>query len=350
MATSAPVELFADCAFCQLENGALERYDRAEPACRLGVPAETRCRLCGAAGKGRLDRPLPPNRNLTAVPANECPVCAARLDPKALDAHRCRACNTEAFVEQTAPPRPLGLRGALEAQLEQWAREDGFSSVEELLKAFFVTPSVLEILRRLHAGEKLETVVDPFAMAYGGGGSVSTGGTTQIARRKSEPFLPRISQIALAAIPPRAFVWPLVSICAADGEIDPRERAFVNQLLASEGQPPLEDHEFKVHAPGEVSPFIPRARRAELVERMVETSLIDGIPDGSELRVCHAYASAWGVSHEQVEAWAEQYQQKHVSRSRLLFTQLRHYLLVGAWQPRREDEPEEVEEQKAIVR
>ena len=43
----APVELSADCTTCGLEGGVVEVYDALVAACRFGLPATARCKVCG---------------------------------------------------------------------------------------------------------------------------------------------------------------------------------------------------------------------------------------------------------------------------------------------------------------
>ena len=86
MAGLSPVELTTDCAACGLEGGVVEVYDALVPACRFGLPATTRCKLCSAASKGAFDRP--PAKPLLEIPANRCPSCLRELTPSAVDARR----------------------------------------------------------------------------------------------------------------------------------------------------------------------------------------------------------------------------------------------------------------------
>src|SRR5688572_27866081 len=94
MAGPAPVELLADCTHCRLESGLVETYDVLVAACRFGLPATARCKLCGAEEEGRLDRPTA--KPLADIPANLCPGCLGPLDPGALDDAYCRSCGARA--------------------------------------------------------------------------------------------------------------------------------------------------------------------------------------------------------------------------------------------------------------
>ncbi len=64
MAGPSPVELTADCEACLLEGGVVEVYDPLVPACRFGLPASTRCRLCGIEHAGVLSAALPRENEL----------------------------------------------------------------------------------------------------------------------------------------------------------------------------------------------------------------------------------------------------------------------------------------------
>ena len=68
--------------------------------------------------------------------------------------------------------------------------------------------------------------------------------------------------------PPRAIVYPLVSVISADGEIHPAERALIDRFLESEGLAPLADNEFRVHHPAEVAHLVPKERREMVVQLM----------------------------------------------------------------------------------
>ena len=102
MAGLAPVELTADCSHCGLEGGVVEVYDALVAACRFGLPATTRCKLCSAASHATFNRA--PAKALRETGANRCPACLEELSPSAIDERRCARCGASAALESTAAP------------------------------------------------------------------------------------------------------------------------------------------------------------------------------------------------------------------------------------------------------
>src|SRR3990172_3252053 len=109
-------EVLTDCPRCRVESALLEAYDEAFAACRLGVPAEASCRLCGARYEGDTaadDSPFEPAG---------CPACGARL-PEDLEKHAtCSACGLAAKRVLVEPPADLADRAVLEARLSACPR------------------------------------------------------------------------------------------------------------------------------------------------------------------------------------------------------------------------------------
>ena len=118
----APVELSADCTTCGLEAGVVELYDALVPACRFGLPATSRCKLCGIQHEGAFDRA--PARDMREVPANRCPACVTELGPRALDDRRCAKCGAAATLTLVAPAASLDSEAALVAALDAWAARE----------------------------------------------------------------------------------------------------------------------------------------------------------------------------------------------------------------------------------
>jgi uncharacterized tellurite resistance protein B-like protein len=152
-------------------------------------------------------------------------------------------------------------------------------------------------------------------------------------------FAPTDPDIALAptdpgapvSAPPRAIIYPLVSVIAADGEIHPQERELIDRFLKSEGLPALSEEEFRVHHPSEVAHFVPVARREDVVKMMCETAAVDGMPDESERRVIRAYATAWHVDDEKLDFWMWGYESMNTSLTRGLWMKLRRFVLSARW-------------------
>ena len=447
----APVELSADCTTCGLEAGVVELYDALVPACRFGLPATARCKLCGIRHEGAFDRA--PARAMRDIPANRCPACVDELGPRALDDRRCAKCGAVATLALVAPAAALDSELALVAALDAWAAHEHWTSREALVQAVFCDPDLQSLLLRIRRGEPLEVVADPFANM----GIRTTGGRDEAERRSSppdgaehrpsqspgaaahivasgersdrvkvtpsstplklptpnqdfragatmpdpqaifgsaqtDPFAlplaaqpapqrisvsppavaaadptstmtsagqqPSVSPLATgpsgtsplhppvrygtgtiplptppppASAPPRAIVYPLVSVIAADGEIHPAERALIDRFLESEGLAPLAEHEFRVHHPSAVAHLVPKERREMVVQLMCETATVDGMPDESERRVIRAYAAAWNVPDEKVEFWMWGYENMSTSLVRQLWMKLRRFVLSARW-------------------
>lgn len=399
----AAVELVDDCASCGLESGVVEIYDMLVPACRFGIPATARCKLCGEQHAAALDRA--PAKPMHEVAANRCPACLGELAPSALDDRRCASCGATASVTQVAPPAHLGSELALIAALDAWAAREQWASREALIEATFCEPDVKIILDRIAKKEPLEIVADPFAnmgmrtkgkekkkdRGQGTSGekpveaapppaaappprpapvappnfsttlpdfdpgvtapdprAAFTNAPTQPASAGApnaplpvpaaapafvDPPAPPRADAARPPIsaPPRAVVYPLLSVVAADGEIHPAERDLVDRFLKSEGLEPLRDDEVKVHHPSSVAHLVPKDRREAVVQLMCETATVDGMPDESERRVIRAYATAWNVPDEKVEFWMWGYESMSTSLVRQLWMKLRRFVLSARW-------------------
>lgn len=131
--------------------------------------------------------------------------------------------------------------------------------------------------------------------------------------------------------PPRAIVYPLVSLIVADGEIHEAERALVDRFLQAEGMAPLTDDELRIHLPAEVAHLVPKERREGVVQLMCEAASVDGMPDESERRVIRAYATAWDVPDEKVDFWMWGYESMGTSLARQLWLKIRRFVLSARW-------------------
>jgi hypothetical protein len=430
----APVELSADCSTCGLEAGVVELYDALVPACRFGLPATARCKLCGIHHEGVFDRA--PARAMRDVPANRCPACIQELGPRALDDRRCAKCGATATLSLLAPAAALDSELAVVAALDAWATREQWPSRDALASAVFCDSDLASLVLRIRRGEPLEVIADPFAnmgvRTTGAGrdepeaadararpatmpaaappaerpsqrpgtASVQVGPDrvtvnpssnplrlktpTQSFRAdatipdplaafgsaETDPFAAPIKPMRIsvpppvtviadgtstmtsagvqstgtaplypplptppppASAPPRAIVYPLVSVIAADGEIHPSERALIDRFLESEGLAPLGDGEFRVHHPSAVAHLVPKERRDMVVQLMCETATVDGMPDESERRVIRAYAAAWNVPDEKVEFWMWGYENMSTSLVRQLWMKLRRFVLSARW-------------------
>ena len=383
MAGPSPVELTTDCAACGLEGGVVEVYDALVPACRFGLPATTRCKLCSAASAGAFDRP--PAKPLLEIPANRCPACLRELTPSAVDERSCQSCTARAALEETHAPLTFTTVADLERALDDWAEREKFASRDALLRATFVEPDVTRLFEALQRREPIEILADPFANM----GMRTTGGSARqrrdspndgerakavapetrpaitstpapvtaatapqvdtppvlhasapVAFTAADPALAPTEPLAAPFVPaeppprsapPRAIVYPLVSVIVADGEIHPEELALVDRFLQSEGLAPLAPDELCVHHPSEVAHFVPKERREDVVRLMCESAAVDGMPDESERRVIRAYATAWDVDDEKLEFWMWGYETMNTSLARQLFLKLRRFVLSARW-------------------
>lgn len=338
------VELTSDCSDCNLEGGLVETYDALAPPCRFGVPLETRCKLCASGARGVFDRPAA--KALSEIPANRCPSCLHELSASAVDERACATCGARASLEPIEAPRRFAERADLEAALDAWAARDRFATRDALVAATFVAGTVDGLFALLQRGERLEVIADPFANM--GVRTVGTSSARLPAAKPSastaarapalapSPEAPEAREeaprsVAPPSAPPRAIVYPLVSVIAADGEIHPAERALVDRFLVGEGLEPLRDDEFSVHHPSEVAHLVPRERREEVVKLMCESAAVDGMPDESERRVIRAYATAWHVDDEKVEFWLWGYEAMGTSIARQLWLKLRRFVLSARW-------------------
>ena len=356
----APVELSADCTTCGLEAGVVEVYDALVPACRFGLPATARCKLCGIRHEGAFNRA--PARSMHDVPANRCPACIEELGPRTLDDRRCAKCGAVASLTLVAPAAALDTELALVAALDAWAAREKWISREALVEATFCDPDLGSLLLRIRRNEPLEvatpnqdlgagsTIPDPQAI-FGSALTdpfpsivlppAATSTMTSAGQQPSgtSPLHPPVrygtGTIPLPtpppSAPPRAIVYPLVSVIAADGEIHPAERALVDRFLESEGLAPLAAHEFRVHHPSAVAHLVPKERREMVVQLMCETATVDGMADESERRVIRAYAAAWEVPSEKVEFWMWGYENMSTSLVRTLWMKLRRFVLSARW-------------------
>ena len=363
----APVELSADCMTCGLEAGLVEIYDSLVPACRFGLPASSKCKLCGVRHASQFTPT--PSRPMRDIPANRCPACLEELGPRTLDERRCAKCGATATLELVEPGELLNDEVSLAAALDAWAKRERWPSREALAEAVFCDPSLPSLVARIRNGEPLEVVADPFANmglrttgrptdpparptpppirastpAMGVGAVVPTPPETPVIRYFPTPPAGTVVPVEMiapasrpsapppASAPPRAIVYPLVSVIAADGEIHPAERALVDRFLESEGLAPLTEDEFRVHEPAAVAHLVPKERREAVVQLMCETATVDGMPDESERRVIRAYATAWNVPDEKVEFWMWGYESMGTGFVRQLWMKLRRFVLSARW-------------------
>ncbi|MCL2777361.1 MAG: TerB family tellurite resistance protein [Polyangiaceae bacterium] len=303
MAVGDAVELSANCLACGLEDGVIEIYDALVPACRLGLPASSRCKLCGAA-----------------------------------QVAECSACGTSARMITTHPGEALDTEESFGRALDAWAVRDGFGSRQALLDATFCDPDFARLAAQIAEHKPLEVLADPFGAA--GMTTRAVAGEHQAsaehaanANDANDAHHDASAQSPPSASPraPRAIVYPLASVMAADGEIHPRERALVDRFLQRNGLAPLADNELCVHHPSEIAHVVPREERHTALQLMCETAAVSGTIDESERHVIRAYAAAWDIPDSKVDFWLQSYEKKNMSISRRLWMTLRRFVLRTRW-------------------
>jgi hypothetical protein len=316
-------EVLSDCPECLVESALLEAYDEAFAACRLGMAAEASCRLCGARFQGDTaadDSPFKPSG---------CPACGKMLPDDIEKHHSCPACGLVATRAVVEAPVDLSDRGVLEARLLAWATTEGAQTVDEFLDASFLGVSLDDLAGKIRAKERVETSFDVFFHLFGHAALSGAGGVVQRRKAPAPPPPPPPERIPSRPPPtPRAFLYPIVSVMVADGEIKDVEKEFIDRILETEGHAPLLPEEIRVHRPAEIAREVPAARRHEAVELMVQLAAVDGETDLQEIRIAKAYASAWGVPTALVNEWVERYKERHTTGVRRFFRKLRSFFFV----------------------
>ncbi len=238
----------------------VELYDPVDPASVMGLPAESHCRLCGAAWRAVVypgpanttGRPRVPGRR--AVPGLR-PHPRRRLPRRAL-LHPLRLPRaTRDRLPRRRParpgdarrrPRPLRRRGARPRRAR--LRGAQFRGGQRRRRA---RPARGGGAR----GDQLRRGVCPLSRRARGlvGGARGAGPETTAARPAATPN----------GYDPRAILHALVSVLAADGRHDPRETAFLDRFLADgEARPAARPTRCRVHRPDGGGRAHPPARRA----------------------------------------------------------------------------------------
>lgn len=322
-------EVLGECPHCRVESARVEIFDGLSILSGFGVPVEARCRMCDATWEGSTEPELPP----AALVPGRCPACKVALTSDSTETRRCAACGLEAVLRAGRGPTSLATREQVVARLEAFAREEGLATAEELLRDAFQGASVEDVVGKLARQEPVPTSFDVFQFLFGhvaAGAMSAEDAALDAERRGVMATAPRDSSLGRD---PRAILYPIVSVMCADGVIEPAEERFVSAFLAAEGQRPLEPDEIRVHRPVEVERHIPRARRREIVELMIQLAALDGQPDTSELRLAKAYANAWGIPEEELIGWIDRYKDAHLSSARRFLLKLKSFFFAPAHEP-----------------
>lgn len=293
-----PWQVIADCPGCGTDGAVLELMDPEHPACHLGVPASSECRMCGeqavAASSG-----LSPAH---AVGDRRCPSCAEPLDDGSLDARRCVRCDWAPGIERT-PGVDVRDPETARAALTRWAEAEGLTLEELCGGELGGTPD--EVIGRYTRGERVTSGLDAYAFLFPG---MAAGTASSV----GEPPA-RSGQADAIPVPhdPRAPARLLASVMVADGELRAGERTYVDRWLEREGLPPLDPVELRPWRPHEVGPIGDPALALRALEAAVELMHLDGERDGSELRIVRTWARVWGIGEDRVAAWNDRYDRRY---------------------------------------
>ncbi len=193
-------------------------------------------------------------------------------------------------------------------------------------------------------GEPLAVVCDPFVRPTSGGPASERAPTSERVRNvplvgPAEEELPvqrfEPAHVEVASQPnhvPRAILYPLASVAAADGIVDVEERWYIDSCLKRYGLEPATDAEMVVYYPLDYAALVPPAFRQALVEEMCAVAMIDGLPDAAEARMIYAYCTEWRVPEDYARAQLVELQKRNTSLARRAWLGFRNYLLPGRWE------------------
>lgn len=204
--------------------------------------------------------------------------------------------------------------------IDAWARREGLTTGE--LADGLVGLPLEEIVHRYHTGQPVPTTLDVLAFLFPGmSAGVAPGNVS-------------VSEEALADAPapertpddPRAPARVLVSVMIADGTVSAAERRFVDRFLDAHGMTPLTPDEIRPWRPYELGPVRDRALAEATLKASVELLHLDGVRDGSELRVLHTFARTWGIDTERIDAWDRHYDRHHAPPLRTVWRALSRWV------------------------
>ncbi|MFK7926906.1 MAG: hypothetical protein AB8H79_01865 [Myxococcota bacterium] len=313
-ALGQPWQVLSTCPHCLVEAAVVQVMDPSHPVTHLGRPSEQACRLCGWATRAR-DEPFHPKR-----PPGEgrCPNCQAHLSKAAREGNGiCGNCSFTPRIRETrAPVRIRDPQIATEA-LKRWAEAEGDTSVESFCESN-LGADLESIVAKLVARQPIETNFDVIAWLFpggGGGSAANSAGAVQTTPKTRDTDSIRRSpgprKKAKRVSDPRVPARVLISVMAADGELRPGERQFIDRYLASQGLPNLDTDDLRIWRPHELTaPPNPDEVRM-LMEACVHLVHLDRERDGTEWKVVRAFANAWGVSDEDLDRWDREYDHRY---------------------------------------
>lgn len=108
-----------------------------------------------------------------------------------------------------------------------------------------------------------------------------------------------------------------------DGRITTTEKALVDGILRTAGEPPLEAEEIRIWRPGEVPP---PPDVEDVLDALAAVAHADGQRDPGEWRLVLAFGRSWGASEDLLAALEERYHRPPKSSFKLLIEALRSYV------------------------
>lgn len=270
---SAAWQVVADCHACRTEASVTEVH-----AARVGIVART-CAACGTTAEHDGDR-------LVEV------LGADMRDPEA----------------------------AREA-LTRWAEREN-TALDELV-ASTMGRSVDEVLASYAAGEAVSTNLDVLAFLFPGATAGAAPDGVSIAEPEAVPVRPPPEEVP---DDPRAPARVLATVMLADGSLRADEKAFVADFLAERQISPLQPDELRPWRPHELGPVRDTELARATLKAAVELMHLDGVRDGSELRIVQTFARVWGVDASEVDAWDRTFDHHYAPPLRMVWRALSRWV------------------------
>ena len=97
---------------------------------------------------------------------------------------------------------------------------------------------------------------------------------------------------------------------------------FIEQFLERGGFEPLSQADLRLWRPAELEPPPPAEERERILEAAVHLAHLDRERDGSEWKVIHAFATAWGIDEARLKAWDTAYDRRYATAMTRLWRSL----------------------------
>lgn len=320
-----PWQVLAACPHCRVEAAVVQVMDPAHPASHLGRPSEARCRLCTWQTIARAE-PFHPKLPPTA---GRCPNCQAPLSEAARTGQGiCAKCGYTPRIREASPPLDLKDPEVAREALTAWARAEGEGDTDQFCRANLGL-ALDTVVLRLGRGEAIESNFDVIAWLFpdSGGSTLLTPADAPSARPvevvdRAPPPAANPDPEPQRELDPRVPARVLISVMAADGELRPGERRFIDAYLAHEGLPALDPADLRIWRPHELDVPPTMAARRALIEACVHLVHLDRERDGTEWKVVRAFAGAWGVPDEDLNAWDAAYDAQYSTTMTRLWRRL----------------------------